>query len=57
MIYQRKLRQADQQKGHVRKQLKATQIEVTKYKDEIAKITIEKKNNIRESFKTKESQI
>ena len=56
MIYQRKLKQADRQKGHLRKSLKATQIEVTTYKDELAKMAKEN-NDLRESVKTKESKI
>ena len=56
MMYQRKLKQADRQKGHLRKSLRATLGEVSKYKDELAKMAKEN-YDLRESVKTKESKI
>ena len=56
MIYQRKLKQGDRQKGHLRKSLTKTLAEVAKYKDELVKMTKEN-NDLRESVKTKESKI
>ena len=47
---------ADRQKGHLRKSLRATLVEVTKYKDELAKMAKEN-NDLREPVKTKESKI
>ena len=56
MIYQRKLKQGDRQKGDLKKSLTKTLAEVTKYKDELVKMTKEN-NDLRESVKTKESKI